>query len=297
MGCVLDHTIPEEPAMLSDNILQRMYDLAHCLHPDNGIALAVTLDACERLALTRRLHDRRTGHYRIRLPEACLPQYCVYLASDARERAQEHPRPGEEPRYYPSPDDWLVRYIKALIWWTMDRNACHVAVALACFLYGYQSGEIVSLAPEIFNQHNIRRVKARLAYQIHARFQSANIMTGEPYTLCTRPPTEHERQLVHQSLALFTPWGAPHLSTPASDWSILETHFDGVCGGSDWNRIHALIDPSCAGLPRLIREYNASFPNWSTARLEDPDHKLAIPCFAPESVANTQLTPAGRDHF
>jgi hypothetical protein len=266
--------------MLRDDVLERMYQLAYCLHPDNGIALSVTLEACERLALIRRLQDRRTGHYRIRLPEACLPQYCVYLASDARERIQERPRPGQKPRYQPRPDDWLVRYIKALVWWTMDWNACHVAVALGCFLYGYQPGEVVSLAPEIFNHHNIRRVKARLAQQIHARFQSANIMVGEPFTLRTRPPTEHERQLVHRSLALFTPWGTPHLPAPAPNGSILETHFDGVCGRSDWDRIHALIDPCCAGLPRLIREYNESFPSRSTARLEDPDHTLAIPCFA-----------------
>ena len=119
------------------------YKLAHCLHPDNGIALAVTLEACDRIALLRRMQDRRTGHYRFRLPEACLPQYCVYLASDAREREQERLRPGKEPRYRPTPDDYLVRYIKFLIWWTMDRNACHVAVALGCFLYGYQPGEIV----------------------------------------------------------------------------------------------------------------------------------------------------------
>jgi hypothetical protein len=78
---------------------------------------------------------------------------------------------------------------RALVWWTMDRNACHVAVALGCFLYG-------------------------------------------------------------------------------------------VCGRSDWDRIHALVDPGCAGLPRLIRKYNACFPNGSTARLEDPDRTLAIPCFA-----------------
>ena len=27
-----------EVAMLTDDVLQRMYDLAYCLHPDNGIA-------------------------------------------------------------------------------------------------------------------------------------------------------------------------------------------------------------------------------------------------------------------
>jgi hypothetical protein len=112
------------------------------------------------------------------------------------------------------------------------------------------------------------------------RFQNATIVAGEPFRLRTRPPTERERQVIHRSLALFTPWGAPHLPPPAPNGSILETHFDGVCGQSDWDRIHALVDPGCAGLPRLIREYNESFPRGSTARLDDPDHTLTIPCFA-----------------
>jgi hypothetical protein len=264
---------------MTDDLLQRMYDLAYSLHPDNGIALAVTLDACERITLLRRMQDRRGGHYKFQLPEACLPQYCVFLASDAREREQERRRPGKEPRYRPTADDYLVRYIKFLVWWTMDRNACHVAVALGCFLYGYQPGDIADLAPEIFNHHNIRRVKRRLVLQLQARFQDAHIVVDEHHTLCTRAPTAHERQLINNVLALFTPWGAPHIPAPSPDRSLLETHFDGVSARSDWERIHALIDPACAGLPRLIREYNESFPGESSARLEDPDHALEIPCF------------------
>jgi hypothetical protein len=268
--------------VLTDDVLQRMYDLSYSLHPDNGLALSVILEACERLALIRKIQDRRNGHYRLRLPEACLPQYCVYLASEVRECAQERPRPGQVLRERPTPDDWLVRYIKFLVWQTMDRNACHVAVALGCFLYSYQPGEIANLAPEIFNPHNIRRVKRRLALQIHARFQHAHIFRGEHHhALCTRPPTEHERQLVDHALAMFTPWGGPHVPTPAPDRSILETHFDWASMCSDSDRIHALIDPTCAGLPRLIREYNESLPAKSVLRLEDPDHRLEIPYFDP----------------
>jgi hypothetical protein len=267
--------------MLAEYDLQRMYELAHCLHPDSGIALSVTLGACERIALLRRMQDRRTGQYRRRLPEACLPQYCVYLASDAREGGQERSRPGLGPRERPTPDDWLVRYIKCLIWWTMDRNACHVAVALGCFLYSYQPGDIANLAPEIFNHHNIRRVKRRLAHQIQRRFQGANLFRGDQTTLRTRPPTEHERQLVHRSLALFTPWGCPHVLPPAPTMPILETYFAGDSVRSDWERIHALIDPTCAGLARLIREYNEHLPRGSGIRFEDPDHTLAIPYFNP----------------
>jgi hypothetical protein len=63
--------------------------------------------------------------------------------------------------------------------------------------------------------------------------------------------------------------------------SVLETYFGGTSARSDWERIHALIDPTCAGLPRLIREYNEHLPRESDIRLEDPDHTLAIPRFNP----------------
>lgn len=265
--------------MIGDNVLQQMYELACSLHSDTGVALSVTMEACERITLLRRLQERRSNHYKFVLPAACLPQYCVYLASDRRERAQEYTTSGQDAGDPPTKDDRLVRYIKFLVWQTMDRNACHVAVALGCFLYKYQPSEIANLAPEIFNQHNIRRVKRRLAHQIQARFQCAHSFNGKQHILHTRPPTEHERQLVFRTLAMCTPWGCAHVPTPAPDRSILETHFDGVSGRFDWDRIHALIDPSCAGLPRLIREYNHSLPAQSAVRLADPDHTLEIPCF------------------
>jgi hypothetical protein len=265
--------------MLADHDLQQMYELAHCLHPNNDVALSVTLDACERIALLQRIQDRRTGHYRLRLPQACLPQYCVYLASDTREREQESRRPSKEPRYQPTPDDYLVRYIKALVWWTMDRTAGHVAVALGCFLHGYQPGDIATLAPELFNQYDTWRVKRRLAQQLQSRFQHTNLFMDDQTTLRTRPPTAHEQPLVGQSLAIFTPWGSPHVPPPAPPMSILETYFVGASARSDWERIHALIDLTCAGLPPLIREYNQQFPTGSAVRLEDPDRMLAIPSF------------------
>ena len=68
--------LPEESRMLTDDILQQMYAVAHSLYPDIGVALSVTLAAGERLTLLQRLQDRRTGSsYRHQLPEICLPQY------------------------------------------------------------------------------------------------------------------------------------------------------------------------------------------------------------------------------
>ena len=122
------------------------------------------------------------------------------------------------------------------------------------------------LAPEIFNHHNIRRVKRRLALQLHARFQSANIVIDAQHTLCTRTPTAHERAADRPCAGACLHLGEqPHIPAPAPDRSLLETHFDGASTRSDWERIHALINPACVGLPRLVREYNASFPRESLA--------------------------------
>ena len=68
---------------------------------------------------------------------------------------------------------------------------------------------------------------------------------------------------------------------PALDQSLLDTHFGRASARSDVDRIHALINPVNAGLPRLIREYNAPLPLRSARRLAEPDAVLAIPRFAP----------------
>jgi hypothetical protein len=97
----------------------------------------------------------------------------------------------------------------------------------------------------------------------------------------TRLPAAHDRQLVQRALAMFTPWGAAHVPPPALDQSLLDTHFDQASARSDWDRTHALINPVDAGLPRLIREYNALLPSGDARRLAAPDAMLAIPRLAP----------------
>jgi hypothetical protein len=267
--------------MLADDVLQPMYELAYFLHPDPAVALTVTLEAANRLALLRRLREHPTGHAWRRLLEAWLPQYCVYLASDGRERAHERPRPGRAPRERPTRDDYLVRYLKCLVWWTIDRTACHVAVALGCFLYRYPTDALVRLTPGLFDPHQIQRIRVRLTQQLQARFPRAPLFEVDHGTRSTRVPTTHDRLLVQRALALFTPWGAAHVPAPALDQLLLDTHFGRASAHSDGDRIHALINPVDAGLPRLIREYNQQFLAGHTRRLAEPDVMLAIPRFAP----------------
>jgi len=258
-----------------------MYELASFLHPNPEVALTVTLEAADRLALLRRLSEQPTGPAWHRLPEAWLPQYCVYLASDPHERAHERPRPGRAPRERPTRDDYVVRYVKCLVWWTIDRTACHVAVALGCFLYRYPPSALVRLAPALCQPDQFLRLRARLAQQLQARFPRAHVFPGDHARRRTRVPTAHDHQLVQRALTMFTPWGTAHVPPPAVDQSLLETHFDRASARSDWDRIHALINPGNAGPPRLIREYNVPLPPGSARRLAEPDTLLAIPHFAP----------------
>ncbi|HEX2279000.1 MAG TPA: hypothetical protein VHN13_18035 [Candidatus Tectomicrobia bacterium] len=172
--------------MLAYHVLQQVYDLAHCLHADTGVALSVAMGACERPTYLRRLRGHRAGRYRLRLPEDCQ----------------------------------------------------------------------------------------------QARFQHMRIFLDDNHTLHTRPPTANERQLVHRALALlFTPWGCPHVPPPVPDQPLLTSHFAEASARSDWGRIHTLIDPTYTGLRRLIREDNEDFPRGSDECPEDPNDKLAIPCF------------------
>ena len=90
--------------MLTDDDLQSIYALAHFLHPAPKVALAVTQEAADRLALLERLQGPRPGPSLGRLPAAWRPQYCVYL------------RPGDNSGSQPTRDDSLMRYLKCLIW-------------------------------------------------------------------------------------------------------------------------------------------------------------------------------------
>jgi hypothetical protein len=106
------------------------------------------------------------------------------------------------------PDDYLVRYVKCLIWWTLTRPACYVAVALGCLLYSYPPEALV-----------------RLMSQLQARFPRAHLFGGDYDAGRTRVPSAHDRQLVERALTRFTPWGTAHVPAPALDQSLLDTHF------------------------------------------------------------------------
>jgi hypothetical protein len=197
--------------MLPNHEVQKVYDLAYYLHPDKRIALPITMAACEQFPLLQQNQAKRAETqrpYKLKLSREGLLQMSVYQASDPWERDQESANPRRKPGYRPTHDDMLGRYVKFLVWQTMDRRAAYTAVGLGCLLYTYRPGEICMLAEDLFDDSNIRRIKRWLTDRMTSRFRNAPIFSDDYHTFRTRPPTEHDRSVVHNALVAFTPWAA-----------------------------------------------------------------------------------------
>jgi hypothetical protein len=280
--------------LFSDEELQSAFRLAYVLHPKKTVAYSVTLDAIERYFEQKKLQEKRpkaNARYFERkilqkkslkvknqpfknvLSNAALLQTSVYLASDLWEKDQESKSPSKNPTYKPNVNDLIVRYIKFLVRQTMERNSSYVAVGIGSLLYTYRTAEITKIAPDYFKDDNIRRIKSGIIDKIRERFEQHDIAPKEFSCLNTKQPTDFERKLVQNSLIAFAPWVTKHAGA-----QLLETYFDYGSQKTEWERNHALIDFGCAGLQRLIQEYNAVFRE-DNMQLENPDEKLEIPDF------------------
>lgn len=271
-------------ALLSDDDLQKAFRLISYLHPNRAVALCVLMDACDHISVIRKLQERRSGSsnsFKVKVPESSLLQLAVYLASELWERDQESKHPRKQPVYRPTREDLLTRYVKTLVWKSMDRPSRYAAVGLGCLLYTYQPHEVSSLAEELFDSDNIRRVKGWMVEQIKSRFQGANSLTGGNGHVELDAPSNRQRALIQMSLSEFAPWcsSCDAATTWSTSISLLETYFDKDSNKSEWERVHVLFDPACGGLARLVHEYNSTYSRGNNMRLDDPDNKLGSPRF------------------
>jgi hypothetical protein len=271
--------------------LRQAFRLAYALHPEptRELALAIVLEAQEQtlpgLRATQRKRQGRTpslaapetrGRYHVMVPQEALLQVAVYAVSERVERGQEEGNPATIlPVYAPTAEDWLVRYIKCLVWRTMIRWSWPVAVGLGCHLYTYTLDEIALVGSWQPNPRTTRELRD----VITTRFRDLDPTRLLP----TRCPTAEERDIVTTALEVFAPWSgaASHLALPPN-MSILESLFSAPLDRSDpheWRRIHVLINPASAGLAGLVDEFNASRPR-QAARLASPPSKLRLPAFA-----------------
>jgi hypothetical protein len=265
--------------VIRDEVIQKIFDLAFFTHRDREVAIEVVVDTLVRIPLVRDIQDERPKAkkmqpYKLRMPEDLLPRFCLYLASDSWERDQEKAEPNKIPVYRPDDADYLIRYIKFLVWQTMDRNSRYVAVALGCLLHNYGPTQISELSPAFFNGNNIRNTKKWLADRIRARFNGMNIVNPDNAQIISRLPLDGERILVQQSLEMFS--DKNHIQPQTF---ILDTVFADGSSHTERERIHVVACPVCGGLPKLIREWNDLFETTSCCRLADPETKLRVPTF------------------
>ncbi|HKX31302.1 MAG TPA: polysaccharide biosynthesis/export family protein [Blastocatellia bacterium] len=263
-----------QPDICQDAWIQRTFNVAYLLHPEKLMAWCVTRDGQNRVPFIRQLEAKRRRKYKMETPDEALLQVGVFYASDAWERNQENEAEKREPRYEPTADDKLVRYLKCIVMETMHRDSANVAVGLGCLLYTYSPSEICNIAPDLFDGDNIRRDKKRIADTIKDRFGNRTDATP------LKTPSETESALTKESLKILAPWVQSHPLPTDQAVTLLEIYFHRETAPLDWKRNHILIDPECGGLPRLICEFNDQLPPaGDDMRLDDPEKKLSVPLF------------------
>ena len=266
----------------ADKDLAKAFRLAYCLHPDLPTAVRITREAlCDRFAVLRTLQHKQQQQRTARhhsAPQQAQTFYklpyiststrlhaSIYAVSEKWECDQEQSKPTIPYNVYaPTRHDRLVRYVKLLVARTMDRSSYYVALGLGCHLYQYRPSHIAHLVLPLYTEDNIRRVNGYLLDWLTARFPSLPIVSQPPYgekKVCTSPPTPQERELLYGALEILTPWDIPHLRRAQLQAQALYALFKmqpppGKAGlALEAKRRHAIVDPACAGLERVIRAY------------------------------------------
>ena len=258
---------------------QMAFALAFMLHPSADVAFQVIIDANWIATLLEQNEARRQrseGHYKSPIPSAALLQFAVFYASLRWERDQESPLPKMEPRYKPTRDDLVVRYLKHLVFNNLLKaKFSYLAIALGCLLYDYKPKQITDFLG-LFDEPKIRHIKSRIKKQLMKRFVFADVFTPKGNALRTKPASDHDRELLKNALKLFTPWNTAHITVKAGEL-LLAKMFAEESKLTNWDRKHLLLDPVCGGLEELINEHNQLFG--AALRLADPKLRLFVPDF------------------
>jgi hypothetical protein len=261
--------------------VNELFRLACCLHPDRAVAIRVLIDGHYQISVTRQAQSRRTddGH-KPRTPEVGLPQMSFYYASEKWEKDQESLCPRKAPTYVPDRDDLLVRFIKNLVYKSLDHRPIYCAVGIGCFLYDYQPNEVSRLSEDVFSNENIRRVKSAWPGFVNQRFAGTRGFANGGGEIPLVAANGRQRALIEKSLAGFAPWSScADIAVCGRSASLLETYFNGSSNRSHWEQNHVLIDPTCGGYWRLVHEYNSIFGRGIGMRLDEPEKKLCVPKF------------------
>jgi hypothetical protein len=265
--------------MLFEEDFQHAFKVAHGLHPIREIAWKVTRagirNAKQKLAdQNRRPPSTRENKQRFPFRNALLAG--VFAASEIWERDQDSRQPAKTPLYKPTNEDDFMRYIKNLIWHSMDRNSEWVSIAIGHFLFRYSLEHIARLS-EYFDRPNTSRTKKFIFERIEDRFHWN--LVGATSNPNIRNATEQEFQFVQQILAEFAPLADNHPNCCPASTSLLETYLFPDSQVPEADRIHALINSECAGWARFVDEFNGHPSTSIENRLPDPRDQLRVPIY------------------
>jgi hypothetical protein len=259
--------------------IQQAFGLAHSLHPHREVAWEVTRDALKlnRVLSTRQDVRPMAGRpYKQRLHDSNLLRLSVFMASEKWEKDQESRAPKLTPRYTPSKEDLLYRYLKTLVWHSMDRPCVYAAIGVGALLFSYRTCEIAAVSVDFFDDLNIRRKKDWLREKVVSRFRDVMVITDGASGKGVPPPTEYQLAFVNKSLATLAPLVEGHPQGCTAGEGLFGEYFCFDSPKTEVERVHLIINTECCGWARLVEQYNRLS---SHNRLEAPADKLSLPLF------------------
>jgi hypothetical protein len=271
--------------MFSDEDLRRAFQISFCLHQDREIAYEVTLDGIRRAKKKVADQNRRPASIRPnkqKLSYGNALRSGIFAASEMWEKDQESRLPLLRPLYKPTPYDLLSRYLKTLVWHSMDRSSAWVSIAIGHFLFSYPLNQIARVSPEFFDNQNMSRTRGFLEELLQERFQCepSDSSLGSPVPVIDRPATDAEFRHIQNMLGILAPQSDGHPDFCAKPGTLLETYLFPDSVRSENDRIHSLISTECCGWARFVQEFNEDCSSTSGEPLADPRSQLRIPIFA-----------------
>ena len=311
--------------ILDTDELQQAFRYAYALNPDPSgeISYAIIVTASiklkrymETLCDTEKrlkepgLVDRLKKH----LPTECFFQKSLYEASQEWEKDQEGLKPRKNPRYIPTLQDKLVRYINFLIWEKIELiNFSFLANRIGCHLYQYSNNEIEQIC-EPYIRSGTDDVNQRNLDNIKERFPTLKIKQGpnnkkkfEMRKLIINKVI-NEKQLVFDSLEAFTPSWTKHIAPPLSGAELFGFDKNSAINNTNhrqtryetWQPHHFWLCTRCAGIEKLIEEWNKINKSGNgniKNMLDDPNDKLEIPNFDVNSQFPTSPNDETHNRF
>jgi len=268
--------------MLTEESVQQVFKLAHSLHPHRVVAWAVAREAFRQ---SRRMSadqaSRPPAHrpYKHKLAESNLLKASVFAASEKWEKDQESRAPKEHPIYKPTTEDLLYRYIKTLVWHSMERDSIYAAISIGGLLFRYSTSEIATISPDFFDKENKRRIKGWLLKKVESRFRDVMAIPDASGKQDIQRPTEYQLAFVNKSLSTLAPLAEEHPSACVGTGTLFDKYFCFDTERTEQDRAHIIMNMECGGWPRLVDEYNEFYRGPSEQRLDDPAEKLRLPLF------------------